>query len=108
MLEATAGFRLGFMLGALDPPRLTTNVGRKRNMVPRIYADGNDVADNGCFMLHITGSLKDIERYRGHMVTGMRAVFNVQDEFEVEGVLRYDEENKMWLGCPDWKTRRDL
>jgi hypothetical protein len=96
------------MLGALDPPRLTTNVGRKRNMVPRIYADGNDVADNGCFMLHITGSLKDIERYRGHMVTGMRAVFNVQDEFEVEGVLRYDEENKMWLGCPDWKTRRDL
>ena len=59
-------------------------------------------------MLHIAGSLKDIERYRGELRPGMRALFNVQDEFEVEGVLDYDAENKMWLGRPDWNTRRDL
>ena len=76
--------------------------------MPRIYADANDMAEGGYFMLHVTGSLKDIERYRGQLRPGMRVLFNVQDEFEVEGVLKYDEGNKMWLGDPDWDTRRDL
>ncbi len=77
-------------------------------MIPRIYADGNDMNEGGCFMLDIAGSLKDIARYAGQLRPGMRALFNVQDEFEVEGVLDYDEENKIWLGRPDWDTRRDL
>jgi hypothetical protein len=77
-------------------------------MIPRIYADGNDMSEAGCFMLHIAGSLQDIARYSGQLQSGMRALLNVQDEFEVEGVLDYDEKNKMWLGRPDWETRRDL
>ena len=77
-------------------------------MIPRIYADANDVAEGGSFMLNVAGSLEDIERYGGRLRPGMRALFNVQGEFEVEGVLGYDEQNKMWLGRPDWKTRRDL
>jgi hypothetical protein len=77
-------------------------------MIPRIYADANDTTEGGCFMLHIVGSLKDIERYRGRLRPGMRALFNVQDEFEVEGKLEYDPENKMWLGRPDYSTRREL
>ena len=66
------------------------------------------VAEGGRFMLNIAGALKDIERYRGQLQPGMRALFNVQDEFEVEGILDYDEEKEMWLGRPDWDTRRDL
>lgn len=77
-------------------------------MTPRIYADANDMAEGGCFMLHVAGSLPDIERYRGELRPGMKALFNVQDEFEVEGVLDYDKQNKMWLGHPNWETRRDL
>jgi hypothetical protein len=79
-----------------------------KDMIPRIYADANDMAEGGRFMLNIAGALKDIERYRGQLQPGMRALFNVQDEFEVEGILDYDEENEMWLGRPDWDTRRDL
>ncbi len=77
-------------------------------MIPRIYADANDMAEGGSFMLNVAGSLVDIERYSDQLRPGMRALFNVQDEFEVEGVLEYDEQNKMWLGRPDWHTRRDL
>ncbi len=77
-------------------------------MMPRIYADANDMAEGGCFMLNVAGSLEDMERYAGQLRPGMRALLNVQDDFEVEGVLDYDEENKMWLGRPDWSTRRDL
>lgn len=77
-------------------------------MIPRIYADANDMTKGGYFMLHIAGALMDIERYQGQLRPGMRALFNVQDEFEVEGVLDYDVQNKMWLGRPDFSTRRDL
>jgi hypothetical protein len=77
-------------------------------MIPRIYADANDMSEGGCFILHIVGSLKDTERYQDQLRPGMRALFNVQDEFEVEGTLEYDAENKTWLGRPDYSTRRDL
>ncbi len=59
-------------------------------------------------MLHVAGSLQDIEKYRGQLKPGMRVLLNVQEEFEVEGVLDYDEEDKIWLGRPNWETRRDL
>jgi hypothetical protein len=58
--------------------------GAIKHMIPRIYADANDISEGGCLMLHIAGALKDIERYRGQLQPGMRALFNVQDEFEVE------------------------
>jgi len=45
-------------------------------------------------MLHIEGSLRDIERYKGELSPGMRVLFNVQDEFEVEGTLEYDSEHR--------------
>jgi hypothetical protein len=77
-------------------------------MIPRIYADENDKTAEDCYMLHIAGSLRDLERYKGDLVSGMRVLFNVQDEFEVEGTLEYDSEHKMWLGRPDYSTKRDL
>lgn len=77
-------------------------------MIPRIYADENDKTAEDCYMLHIAGSLRDLERYRADLVAGMRVLFNVQDEFEVEGTLEYDSEHEMWLGRPDYSTKRDL
>ena len=35
-----------------------------------------------------------IERYKGELSPGMRVLFNVQDEFEVEGTLEYDSEHR--------------
>jgi len=37
----------------------------------------------------------------------MRVLFNVQDEFEVEGTLEVDTKGR-WLGRPDYGTLRYL
>ena len=77
-------------------------------MIPRIYADGNEMTEDGRFMLHISGSVSDIQRYGTSIRPGIRVLLNVQDEFEVEGFLEFDKSDAMWLGRPDWATRRDL
>jgi hypothetical protein len=83
-------------------------LGASSFMIPRIYADENDKTTGDRYMLDIAGSLRDIERHKGELSPGMRVVFNVQDEFEVEGVLEYDPKHKIWLGQPDYSTRRDI
>ena len=79
-----------------------------KSTLPQIYADENDKTDGDLYMLNIAGSVRDIERYKGKIRSGMRVLFNVQGEFEVEGTIEYNTENKMWLGRPDFSTRRDL
>lgn len=75
--------------------------------LPRIYADANEAEADGRFWLHIPGSKKDIARYGEQLKPGMRVLFNVQDEFEVEGTLEIDAKGG-WLGRPDYSTLRYL
>jgi hypothetical protein len=77
-------------------------------VIPRIYADGNEMTDDDRFMLDIPGSLADIRRHGATLQPGVRVVLNVQDEYEVEGVLEFDAAREIWLARPDWDTRRDL
>lgn len=77
-------------------------------MMPRIYADENEKTDDDCYILQTTGSLRDIERYGDRLNPHMRVLFNVQGEFEVEGVLQYDSAKSIWHGRPDYSTRREL
>ena len=74
----------------------------------RLYADGNEMTDDDRFFLDIPGSLADIERYGASLHPGVRVVLNVQEEFEVEAVLEFDAAREIWLGNPDWGTRREL
>jgi len=76
--------------------------------LPRIYADSNEADADGRFWLHIPGSRRDIERYGDRLQPGMRVLFNVQNEFEVEGTLELDEAHGTWLGRPNYDTLRDL
>lgn len=81
---------------------------QERTVIPRIYADGNEMTEDDRFILDIPGSLADIQRYGATLHPGVRVVLNVQNEFEVEGVLEFDEALTIWFGRPDWTTRRDL
>jgi hypothetical protein len=60
------------------------------------------------FILDMPGSLADIRHYGGSLQPGARVVLNVQSEFEVEAVLEFDAARQIWLGHPDWATRREL
>jgi hypothetical protein len=77
-------------------------------MLLRIYADANEMTDDDAFWLDIPGARRDIERHSAELRPGLRVVFNVQNEFEVEGTLAFDEARGVWLGRPDWSTRVDL
>jgi len=79
-----------------------------KDPVPRIYADSNEADADGRFWLHIPGSRRDIDRYGDRLQPGMRVLFNVQNEFEVEGILEIDEVHGTWLGRPDYDTIRYL
>jgi hypothetical protein len=74
----------------------------------RIYADGNEMTGDDRFLLGIPGSFVDIERHAASLYPGVRVVLNVQDEFEVEAALEFDAVREVWLGNPDWATRREL
>jgi len=65
------------------------------------------MTDDDRFILDIPGSLADVRRYGAALHPGARVVLNVQDEFEVEGVLEFDEARSTWFARPDWETRRD-
>jgi hypothetical protein len=76
--------------------------------LPRIYADANEADADGRFWLHIPGSRKDIERYGDRLRPGMWVLFNVQNEFEVEGTLELDELHGTWRDHPKYDTLRYL
>jgi hypothetical protein len=71
----------------------------------RIYADFNDQDEQGRVRLDTVGSLRDIEMHRNVLIDGMRVILYTPDEFEVEGILIYDE---MWRGVADYTTIRYL
>ena len=57
--------------------------------------------------LSVSGAIGDIERLAGRLRPGMPATFYNED-FEVQGILEYDEAHEMWLGVADWNTWKDL
>jgi len=73
--------------------------------VIRIYADYNARDEQGRIVLNTAGSLKDIEKYRDEIREGMEVALNVQDEFEVNARLTFDE---VWLAIPDMTSIRYL
>ena len=62
--------------------------------------------ENDAVRLDTVGSLADINRLHEHLVEEMRVVL-YEDEFEVDGVLRFDRNWNIWIGIPDWSTKRD-
>jgi hypothetical protein len=67
----------------------------------RIYADFNNVAEDGKVELNTVGSLRDIAANSAELREGLRVMLYMTDEFDVEAVLCFD---RIWLGVPDYTT----
>lgn len=67
----------------------------------RIYADFNSCDEQGRVRLSTVGSLADIKKNEDSLNEGMKVIFYMTDEFEVSGVLVYEQ---IWLGIPDFST----
>lgn len=74
----------------------------------RIYADFQKVDAAGFLLLTAQGSIRDLDAI-GEPKEGMRVVFysddendlGEADELEVDGQLKFDLENNIWLGIYD-------
>ncbi|MCI0712904.1 MAG: hypothetical protein L0154_22295 [Chloroflexi bacterium] len=71
----------------------------------RIYADFNSQDEQGRVKLTTVGSREDIEKFKDVLEEGMVVMLYMSNEFEVEGMLVFDE---VWRAIPDYKTIRYL
>ena len=71
----------------------------------RIYVDFNtmttDAKERVYINMHVQQALaKDL---RPGLVVAL-----YDEEMEVEALVEFDEQDQVWLGLPNWSTRRDL
>jgi hypothetical protein len=71
----------------------------------RIYADFNHRDAEGRVVLDTVGSLADLKEQEEMLAEGMDVLLYMEDEFEVEGTLIFDE---VWLAIPRLSTLRYL
>ena len=72
-----------------------------------LYGDFNNCTEDYKIRLITVGSLRDIEQKRDKLSDGLTVILS-DNEIEVEAHLERDERDEMWLGVPDWSTRRDV
>lgn len=74
-------------------------------MVMRLYVDFNTVAIDPKERVYINPHTQPglIQELHSGLV-----VMLYDEEMEVEAVVEFDEHDKIWLGQPNWSTRRDL
>ena len=70
----------------------------------RVFCDSNDRGGNGALWLHLARSVKDLEAIGAEPRDGPHVWLVMPDEFEVEGILRFDNELNFWVGDADWAT----
>ena len=66
----------------------------------RIYFDENAGDQLGRYDLGIPGSLRDLDRLAGKLVSGMHVTLHDDGDLELEAVLEYD--SGRWMALPIW------
>ena len=74
-------------------------------MAMRIYVDFNTITTDPQDRVYINTCLDPalVQKLRPGLT-----VMLYDEEMEVAAVVEFDEHDQVWLGQPDWSTRRDL
>ena len=74
-------------------------------MALRIYVDFNTMTTDPQERVYINTHMQPelAKRLRSGLVVTL-----FDEEMEVEARVEFDEQDYIWLGQPDWSTRRDL
>ena len=62
----------------------------------RIYFDTNNSAEPGRYVLHVAGSVADIEPIADQLRDGLRVVIYMTGELELEATLEFDPTWNAW------------
>ena len=73
----------------------------------RVFADFHNADAKGRLRLSCVGTIEDIERH-GIVLREGQPLIIYSEELEVEGIVHYSEEEKLWTAVIDWNAIREV
>lgn len=74
---------------------------------PRVFADFHNADAKGRVLLNCAGTAADLERQKIMLRNG-QALIIYSEDLEVEGIVCYSEEEKLWTAVIDWDTIQEI
>ncbi len=74
---------------------------------PRVFADFHNADVQGRVRLNCAGTIEDIKR-QGIVLQDRQPLIIYSEELEVEGIVHYSEEEKLWTAVIDWDAIREV
>ena len=74
---------------------------------PKVYADFHNADPQGRLRLNCIGTARDLSRYQVCLVDGL-VLTVTREELEVDGTVRYSDEENGWVAEIDWQAIRRL
>ena len=74
---------------------------------PRIFADFHNADAKGRVRLNCAGTETDLKRQKIVLQNGQSLII-YSEELEVEGVVHYSEEEKLWTAVIDWNAIQEV
>ena len=73
----------------------------------RIFADFHNADVQGRLRLSCVGTIADLKR-QGIVLRDGQSLIIYSEELEVDGVVHYSEEEKLWTAVIDWNAIREI
>ena len=73
----------------------------------RVFADFHNADPKGRVRLNCAGTIEDIKR-QGIVLQAGQSLIIYSEELEVEGIVHYSEEEKLWTAVIDWNAIREV
>jgi hypothetical protein len=73
----------------------------------RVFVDFHNADEQGRLRLNCVGSIEDLAHQRAALRTGQSLTLYSED-LEVDGVIEFSEEEKVWVAMIDWNQIREV
>jgi hypothetical protein len=73
----------------------------------RVFADFHNAGVKGRMRLNCAGTIENI-KHQGIVLQDGQSLIIYSEELEVEGVVQYSEEEKLWTAVIDWNAIREV
>ena len=73
----------------------------------KVFADFHNADVKGRVRLNCAGTVADIERHGIELQDGQSLII-YSEELEVEGIVNYSQEEKLWTAVIDWDAIREV
>jgi hypothetical protein len=74
---------------------------------PRIFADFQNADSQGRLRLNCIGTIEDLSRQGTKLINGGNLLI-YSEELEVDAVVSYSNEEKIWVASIDWDKIREV